>query len=135
MGDGGDDTATDYNTLIFRLHVSGLPPSARKSREADEADDGTGGGLSMGSAMMPHTLVTSKDLVWLPQAGQVSRYADRPIGPVHDDILLAKLLPGQEINLVCHARKGIGMDHAKYQPVATASYRLLPDISIDEVRS
>lgn len=28
--------------------------------------------------------------------------------------------------------KGIGRDHAKFSPVATASYRLLPDIVIKE---
>jgi hypothetical protein len=30
-------------------------------------------------------------------------------------------------------RKGIGRDHAKFSPVATASYRLLPDVVIPEV--
>lgn len=27
-----------------------------------------------------------------------------------------------------HCRKGLGKDHTKFSPVATASYRLLPDI-------
>lgn len=31
-----------------------------------------------------------------------------------------------------HCRKGIGKDHAKFSPVATASYRLLPVISLKE---
>ncbi len=30
----------------------------------------------------------------------------------------------------CHAVKGIGKDHAKFSPVATASYRLLPEITL-----
>lgn len=29
-----------------------------------------------------------------------------------------------------HCRKGIGKDHAKFSPVATASYRLLPAVSL-----
>jgi DNA-directed RNA polymerase I and III subunit RPAC1 len=29
-----------------------------------------------------------------------------------------------------HCQKGIGKEHAKWSPVATASYRLLPEISI-----
>lgn len=36
----------------------------------------------------------------------------------------------QEINIIMHAVKGVGKDHAKFSPVATASYRLLPEITI-----
>lgn len=46
--------------------------------------------------------------------------------PVHDDIVIAKLRPGQRIEFEAHCRKGIGKDHAKFSPVATAAYRLLP---------
>nr|ACO14354.1 DNA-directed RNA polymerases I and III subunit RPAC1 [Esox lucius] len=46
------------------------------------------------------------------------------------DILLAKLRPGQELDIVMHCVKGIGQDHAKFSPVATASYRLLPEITL-----
>jgi DNA-directed RNA polymerases I and III subunit RPAC1 len=46
--------------------------------------------------------------------------------------LIAKLRPGQEIELEAHARKGIGKDHAKYSPVATASYRLYTEIELLE---
>ena len=52
------------------------------------------------------------------------------MAPVHGDILLVKLAPGQEIELEAHAFKGIGKDHAKFSPVATASYRLLPRITL-----
>lgn len=34
--------------------------------------------------------------------------------------------------LQMHCRKGIGKDHAKFSPVATASYRLLPVITLKE---
>lgn len=52
------------------------------------------------------------------------------IRPVHPDILLAKMRPGQGIRLDMHAVKGVGADHAKFSPVATATYRLLPTIDI-----
>lgn len=57
-------------------------------------------------------------------------FADRPPTPVNPDILLAKLRPGQELRMELHCEKGIGRDHAKFSPVATASYRLLPHIQI-----
>lgn len=34
------------------------------------------------------------------------------------------------IDFHCFAQKGIGADHAKFSPVATASYRLLPHIKL-----
>jgi DNA-directed RNA polymerase I and III subunit RPAC1 len=52
--------------------------------------------------------------------------------PVHPGILIAKLRPGQEINIKMYCVKGIGADHAKFSPVATASYRLMPKIDITQ---
>lgn len=40
--------------------------------------------------------------------------------------------PGQAIDLEMHCILGIGRDHAKFSPVATASYRLLPTITIKQ---
>ena len=47
-----------------------------------------------------------------------------------DDILICKLRPGQEISLRVHCILGVGADHAKFSPVSTASYRLLPHINL-----
>ncbi len=47
---------------------------------------------------------------------------------VHSDILLAKMRPGQEIELEAHAVKGKGKTHAKWSPVGTAWYELCPEI-------
>lgn len=44
------------------------------------------------------------------------------------DILIDLLGPGQEIELEAHAVKGMGKTHAKWSPVATAWYRMLPEI-------
>lgn len=80
--------------------------------------------------MYTNSQVLSKDLVWEPKGEQAERFADDPIRPVLDDILIAKLRPGQEIDVELHCHKGVGKDHAKWSPVATASYRLLPEINI-----
>lgn len=39
------------------------------------------------------------------------------------------LVLGQQIQLEAHCVKGVGKDHAKFSPCATASYRLLPGIA------
>jgi DNA-directed RNA polymerase I and III subunit RPAC1 len=54
------------------------------------------------------------------------------IKPLFDDILIAKLRPGQEIEMDLTCEKGIGKTHAKWSPVSTAYYRLVPEITIKE---
>jgi DNA-directed RNA polymerase I and III subunit RPAC1 len=56
--------------------------------------------------------------------------AQDAVRSTNPDILLAKLRPGQAINATLHCHKSSGADHAKFSPVATASYRLLPEIRI-----
>ena len=79
----------------------------------------------------------------------MERYANNPIKPIEDDIVIAKLRPGQSIDLKIFCTKGTGFEHAKWSPVgkfakmrsiaffqylthdsATATYRLMPDIKI-----
>ena len=49
---------------------------------------------------------------------------------VHDDIIVAKLRENQEITVEVICQKGIGKTHAKWSPVCTAFYRLMPEINI-----
>ena len=45
------------------------------------------------------------------------QFEGRDIRAVNNDILIAKLRPGQEIDAMLHCVKGIGQDHAKFSPV------------------
>ena len=134
------EDATDANTIVFGLEVRAPPntrvsktPSARVAdrspgepaphEDSDSEDDRLPGGPK-------HTTrVTTADLSWLPQGEQEAFLADRPVKPVHDDILITKLRPGQAVALEAHGRKGIAKDHAKFSPVATASYRMFPKLA------
>lgn len=109
--------STEENTIVFNMEVKCGPPP--KNYQPDE----TG---------RPYTLhVYSSSFQWVPQGSQADLYPEG-LKPVHDDILIAKLRPGQEITMEMHCRKGTGKDHAKYSPVSTASYRLLPRVTIKE---
>lgn len=72
--------------------------------------------------------VYSGDLQWEPVGDQSFTMPD--VRPVHDDIIIAKLGPGQEIEAELVCEKGIGQTHAKWSPVCTASYRLMTAISL-----
>jgi DNA-directed RNA polymerase I and III subunit RPAC1 len=78
--------------------------------------------------------VYAKDFVYTPVMRQVKYFTSEAsaIYPVNPNILIAKMRPGQKIKLRAHAFKGIGADHIKYSPVATASYRLMPTIQIEK---
>lgn len=75
--------------------------------------------------------VYAKDIVFKPTGEQLELFSgEDAIMSVNPDILIAKLRPKQTINLAMHMHKGLGSDHAKFSPVATASYRLMPTIQI-----
>ncbi|EGG00521.1 uncharacterized protein MELLADRAFT_111755 [Melampsora larici-populina 98AG31] len=116
----GPEGATDMNTLVFKL-------VARCSRNPNvsktEKDP---------SILYTDSDVTSGYLDWQPKGDQPALFGSQPPKAVQDDILLVKMRPGQEISIEMHCVKGIGKDHAKFSPVATASYRLLPHIIIHE---
>lgn len=125
----GASTPNDHNTVVVTLQV--------ECRWATEDEDGRDGKrLAKDGETDPllryvNSNIYAHQLVFEPQGDQKEHFAgENTIRPVNPDILIAKLRPGQRINLRCHCIKGIGMDHAKFSPVATASYRLLPDIKI-----
>jgi DNA-directed RNA polymerase II subunit RPB3 len=52
--------------------------------------------------------------------------------PLETGILIGKIKKGQEIDVECIARKGIGRDHTKYCPVAVASFQYEPVIELNQ---
>ncbi|KAF2736605.1 DNA-directed RNA polymeras-like proteines I and III subunit RPAC1 [Polyplosphaeria fusca] len=77
-----------------------------------------------------HTIY-AKDLKFLPYGAQEQNWdPNDPLRAIHPDMLIVKMRPGQEIDMLMYCWKGVGADHAKFSPVATASYRLLPTIDI-----
>lgn len=69
---------------------------------------------------------------WIPKGKQGTLYPEAEIGPCESDILICKMRPNHELNLKLLAVKGLGKDHAKFTPVSCASYRLLPEIRLNQ---
>jgi len=77
--------------------------------------------------------VYSSDLQWQPWSeAQEAKFKADPPRPVSGEILIAQLRAGQEIECECYCEKGIGKEHAKWSPVCTAYYRLLPHIVLTQ---
>ncbi|GJJ68338.1 DNA-directed RNA polymerases I and III subunit RPAC1 [Entomortierella parvispora] len=114
-----DDTPMDTNTIVFKLAVRCTRNPNAPTTETDPLKK------------YNHSSVYSGDMIWDPKGDQAERFKECPIKPVFDDIVIAKLRPGQEIDVEMHCEKGLGQDHAKWSPVATATYRLLPEILIN----
>ena len=72
--------------------------------------------------MTLHFLVYSAALVWESKGDQAERFKDFHISPVHDDILIAQMRPGQRIELEAHCEKGCGKEHAKWSPAGNIMY-------------
>ncbi|KFY35765.1 hypothetical protein V494_05608 [Pseudogymnoascus sp. VKM F-4513 (FW-928)] len=109
----------DYNTVTLELQVE-------CTRNPDAA-----AGETDPNKLYINSAVHASDIVYKPIGRQLEFFTgDDTITVTNPDILIAKLRPGQAIDLEMHAIKGIGADHTKFSPVATASYRLLPTITI-----
>lgn len=115
-----DERFTDDNTIVLSLDI-------KCTRNPDAPKDCTDPKI-----LYHNSSVYARDLKFEPQGTQAETFADKPVVPCDPDVLLVKLRPGQEISLKVHCVLGIGSDHAKFSPVATASYRLLPHINITQ---
>ncbi|CDO93923.1 unnamed protein product [Kluyveromyces dobzhanskii CBS 2104] len=111
---------TDENTIVMSLNVKCTRnPDAPKDSEDPKV-------------LYRNAHIYARDLKFEPQGKQLEQFAKCPVVAADPDILLAKLRPGQEISLRAHCILGTGADHAKFSPVSTASYRLLPHIQITQ---
>lgn len=114
------DRYTDENTIVLSLDVSCTKNPHPPQGSTDPKE------------LYRNSHVYAKELKFEPQGRQLEIFKNNPVIPVDPDILLAKLRPNQEISLRAHCILGVGSDHAKFSPVATASYRLMPVIEILE---
>lgn len=115
-----EEKFTDENTIVMSLNV-------KCTRNPDAPSDCTDSKILYRNAH-----IYASDLKFEPQGKQLEQFAKCPVVPADPDILLAKLRPGQEISLRVHCILGVGADHAKFSPVCTASYRLMPHIQITQ---
>ncbi|GFP95022.1 DNA-directed RNA polymerases i and iii subunit rpac1 [Phtheirospermum japonicum] len=126
-----NDEPNEKNTIVFKLHARCERGSSRIKVKSDELKWLPNGSEFILSTENPTQDSTSKPKTYTSfncSQDSLPEFVNNSIAPKDDDILLAKLGPGQEIELEAHAVKGMGKTHAKWSPVATAWYRMLPEI-------
>ncbi|KAI2623573.1 DNA-directed RNA polymerase [Hypomontagnella submonticulosa] len=118
-GQGMYETTYDNNTMCLKLqaqctHNKDAPPNSKDPKE-----------------LYHNAHIYARDIFCDLQGAQAKYFSgEDAIRPFNPDILIAKLRPNQLIDVEMHMHKGFGWDHAKWSPVATASYRLMPSIKI-----
>jgi DNA-directed RNA polymerases I and III subunit RPAC1 len=120
-----NEPATAKNTVKLRL-------KARCDRNPNAPRDG----IAPPDKLYSGAMVLSGAIEYVPFSGDVDQLRLLDIHevpkPVWSDIVLAKMRPTERVHVELDAVKGIGKDHAKFSPVATASYRMLPEVNIVE---
>ncbi|XP_055859173.1 DNA-directed RNA polymerases I and III subunit RPAC1 [Episyrphus balteatus] len=117
-----EEFGTENDTLEFELKIK----CTRRKDVKESANFDT---------IYKNHKIYSGQIKWVPKGKQATVHNESDIGPIHDDILISQMRPGHEFDLKLLAVKGIGKDHAKFSPVATAFYRLLPEIKLNRTIS
>ncbi|CAI8596776.1 unnamed protein product [Vicia faba] len=124
---GGENN--EKNTIVFKLHVSCKKGHPRITVKSDALKWLPNGSELIADNTKPNADSKAKTFTSFScSQGSRPEFSKKPPGPYNLDIILAKLGPGQEIELEAHAVKGVGKTHAKWSPVATAWYRMLPEV-------
>lgn len=118
----GED-ATEKNSIVFKLH-------ATCTKQDLEAEVPLNCSWAEEERIFNNANVMSGNMQLQLFSGQEQN--EKSPKPLLDDILVAKMRPGQEIEMVLICEKGLGKTHAKWSPVCTAFYRLLPDIRLTQ---
>ncbi|GAB2279804.1 hypothetical protein Dimus_014443 [Dionaea muscipula] len=125
------DLPNEKNTIVFGLHASCPKKDPRRTVKSDEIQWRPNGSEFLLETERKESSLTSKGKTYTSfscSQASLPEFSECPITLKHPDITIARLGPGQEIELEAHAVKGVGKEHAKWSPVATAWYRMLPEV-------
>ncbi|KAK9673755.1 hypothetical protein RND81_12G187000 [Saponaria officinalis] len=125
------DEPNEKNTIVFGLHARCKRGEQRltvKSEDLNWQPRGSEFPLDVEHTATNSTTKSKTYTNFKCNQDVQPEFSRDPIRPKYPDITLARLGPGQEIELEAHAVKGVGKEHAKWSPVATAWYKMLPEV-------
>ncbi|XP_072971070.1 uncharacterized protein [Typha angustifolia] len=119
-----NDVPNERNTIVYKLNVSCKRGDPRLTVKSDQLE-----WLPEGSQLkMASSNLSRESKTYTSFSGSQLEISKKPLGVKHKDIIVAEIGPGQAIELEAHAVKGTGEVHAKWSPVSTAWYRMLPEV-------
>lgn len=135
-----NNAPNERNTIVFKLHAHCERVKGERRRHTVKANDlkwlpnGSEFLLESGDSNSNSTSKPKTHTSFSCSQDSLPEFSNNPIGfkGKLNDIIIAKLGSGQEIELEAHAVKGIGKTHAKWSPVATTWYRMLPEVVLLE---
>lgn len=128
------DTANEKNTIVFKLDVTCKRESGNVINATVKTDQlkWLPNGSEFEKPSTDPSSMTKTYTSFNHSQDSLPEFANNPLGPTHPDIIISRMRPGQIIELEAHAVKGLGKTHAKWSPVATAAYRMLPEVVLLE---
>lgn len=122
-----NDTPNEQNTIVFKMNVHCGKLDSRLTVKSDQLIWLPDGSELLMESHNPSTKPRSYTSFSCSQAS-LPHFSGKPIRMKHNDIIISRLGPGQSIELEAHAVKGSGKVHAKWSPVGTAWYRMMPEV-------
>lgn len=113
-------------------HRLGLVPLTTDLENYNLPEDCTCGGTGCTLCQVELTCSMTADLDGeMVRTGNLSS-TDPKVKPVNDRVIIAKLQKNSMLEFEAYARLGLGMDHAKWQPVSAVGFGYYPDVTIDD---
>ncbi|MHA1512175.1 MAG: DNA-directed RNA polymerase subunit D [Promethearchaeota archaeon] len=123
-----NDSVLFDEMIAHRLALIPLTTDLKNYNLPDECSCG-GQGCTLCQVQLECDVRTKNNEV-IVYSGDLKSMDDK-IRPVSDNIIIGKLGKKSSIVFEAYAQLGIGMDHAKFQPVCSVGYKYFPDIKID----
>ncbi len=123
-----NDSVLFDEIVAHRLALIPLTTDLKNYNLPDECSCG-GQGCTLCQVQLECDIRTKNNEV-IAYSGDLKSMDDK-IRPVSDNIIIAKMGKNSSLVFEAYAQLGIGMDHAKFQPVCSVGYKYFPDVKID----
>jgi len=88
--------------------------------------------LTMMTARLKIKAINDSEGILTVYSGSLECIDKKTVKPVYDKIPIVRLGKNQEIDVECIAKVGRGKDHAKWSPVSTVTYKIIPLLEVSD---
>lgn len=125
---------TQHDLVNITEYMEGKDDDNDGGNEYDDMNDGGGGMNDQSRQQKINTCMTVQPIGLDDDLGNDENDGDDMkfnVDTANDPIILVKLGPNQRLKFKCVAKKGIGKEHAKWQPVTVVAFVQQPEIELN----